>query len=74
MRAADVHGFKHSSIFGWQKGCCCWKLELTRAKSLAERLNKYRACPATWGQVVDTDSVAPVRLDLTFGCVWAAQP
>src|SRR5438105_1940225 len=24
MRAADVHSFKHSSIFGWQKGCCCW--------------------------------------------------
>ena len=24
MGAADVHGFKHISIFGWQKGCCCW--------------------------------------------------
>ena len=24
MGAADVHGLKHISIFGWQKGCCCW--------------------------------------------------
>src|SRR5712672_1045915 len=49
MRAADIHGFKHSSIFGWQKGCCCWKLELTRPKSLPETLNEYRACLATSG-------------------------
>src|SRR5215469_5265047 len=26
MGAANVHGLKHSLIFGWQKGCCRWKL------------------------------------------------
>src|SRR5215470_8547490 len=26
MGTADVHGFKHSLPFGWQKGCCRWQL------------------------------------------------